>query len=37
MQIPVNQTRCPVSSYHRDRAMRVDGNYVSRKTYQPNN
>jgi catalase len=26
-QIPVNATRCPVHSYHRDGAMRVDGNY----------
>jgi catalase len=26
-QIPVNAPRCPVHSYHRDGAMRVDGNY----------
>jgi catalase len=25
--IPVNAARCPVHSYHRDGAMRVDGNY----------
>nr|MBP6763164.1 catalase [Thauera sp.] len=35
-QIPVNQPRCPVSSYHRDGAMRVDGNYGSTKHYEPN-
>ena len=28
-QIPVNAPRCPVHSYHRDGAMRVDGNYGS--------
>ena len=26
-QIPVNAPRCPVHSYHRDGAMRVDGNF----------
>ncbi len=35
-QIPVNHPRCPVSSYHRDGAMRVDGNYGSTKAYEPN-
>ena len=35
-QIPVNKPRCPVSSYHRDGAMRVDGNYGSTKAYEPN-
>ncbi|MCW9014399.1 MAG: catalase [Gammaproteobacteria bacterium] len=35
-QIPVNKPRCPVHSYHRDGAMRVDGNYGSTKGYQPN-
>lgn len=35
-QIPVNQPRCPVSSYHRDGAMRVDGNFGSTKHYEPN-
>ncbi len=35
-QIPVNQPRCPVHSYHRDGAMRVDGNYGGMIHYQPN-
>jgi len=35
-QIPVNKPRCPVSSFHRDGAMRVDGNYGSHKAYEPN-
>src|SRR5699024_10408147 len=35
-QIPVNQPRCPVHSYHRDGAMRVDGNYGSTLSYEPN-
>lgn len=35
-QIPVNAPRCPVHSYHRDGAMRVDGNYGSTKGYEPN-
>lgn len=34
--IPVNQARCPVSSFHRDGAMRVDGNHGSKVSYQPN-
>ena len=34
--IPVNAARCPVHSYHRDGAMRVDGNYGSTKGYEPN-
>ncbi|MDI6796810.1 MAG: catalase [Desulfatibacillaceae bacterium] len=34
--IPVNQARCPVHSYHRDGAMRVDGNYGSTLAYEPN-
>ena len=34
--IPVNAPRCPVHSYHRDGKMRVDGNYGSTLTYQPN-
>ncbi|MCG9692593.1 catalase [Vibrio sp. Isolate22] len=34
--IPVNQPRCSVNSYHRDGAMRVDGNYGSTKAYEPN-
>lgn len=35
-QIPVNAARCPVHAYHRDGAMRVDGNYGSAKGYEPN-
>lgn len=35
-QIPVNAPRCPFHSYHRDGAMRVDGNYGSTKGYEPN-
>ena len=35
-QVPVNSPRCPVSSFHRDGAMRVDGNYGSTKAYEPN-
>ncbi len=35
-QIPVNSPRCPVHGYHRDGAMRVDGNYGSTKGYEPN-
>lgn len=35
-QIPVNAPRCPVNSYHRDGAMRVDGNQGSRLHYEPN-
>ena len=34
--IPVNAPRCPVHSYHRDGAMRVDGNYGSTLGYEPN-
>jgi catalase len=36
MQIPVNKPRCPVHSFHRDGAMRVDGNFGSTKAYEPN-
>lgn len=35
-QIPVNAPRCPVHSYHRDGAMRVDDNYGSTIGYEPN-
>ena len=35
-QIPVNAPRCPVHSYHRDGAMRMDGNYGSTLGYEPN-
>lgn len=34
--IPVNAPRCPFHSYHRDGAMRVDGNYGSTLSYEPN-
>ena len=34
--IPVNAPRCPVSSFHRDGAMRVDGNAGSTPGYEPN-
>ncbi len=34
--IPVNAPRCPVHGYHRDGAMRVDGNYGGTKGYEPN-
>ena len=34
--IPVNRSRCPFHSFHRDGAMRVDGNYGSTLGYEPN-
>jgi catalase len=34
--IPVNAPRCPVMSYHRDGAMRTDGNLGATPTYWPN-
>ncbi len=34
--IPVNAPRCPVHNYHRDGAMRVDGNHGSTIGYEPN-
>lgn len=34
--IPVNAARCPFHSYHRDGAMRVDGNHGSTIGYEPN-
>ncbi len=34
--IPVNAPRCPVHSYHRDGAMRVDGNFGGTIGYEPN-
>ena len=34
--IPVNKARCPFHSYHRDGQMRVDGNYGSTLSYEPN-
>lgn len=35
-QIPVNAPRCPFHNYHRDGAMRVDGNQGRTIGYQPN-
>lgn len=35
-QIPVNAPRCPFHHYHRDGAMRVDGNHGSTLGYEPN-
>lgn len=35
-QIPVNASKCPYHSFHRDGAMRVDGNYGATKHYEPN-
>ena len=34
--IPVNASRCPMNSFHRDGAMRVDGNYGRTLGYEPN-
>jgi catalase len=34
--IPVNAPKCPFHSYHRDGAMRVDGNYGGTTSYEPN-
>jgi catalase len=34
-QIPVNAPKCPVHSYHRDGAMRVDGNKGARSAMSP--
>jgi catalase len=35
-QIPVNAPRCPVHTFHRDGAMRVDGNEGGTLHYEPN-
>uniref|UniRef100_UPI003989B5A3 catalase-related domain-containing protein n=1 Tax=Psychrobacillus psychrotolerans TaxID=126156 RepID=UPI003989B5A3 len=35
-QIPVNTPKCPVHSFHRDGAMRVDGNLGGTLPYEPN-
>ncbi|MCE7061956.1 catalase [Dyadobacter sp. CY343] len=35
-QIPVNAPKCPYHSYHRDGAMRTDGNYGGTTSYEPN-
>lgn len=34
--IPVNRAKCEVNEYHRDGAMRVDGNYGRTPAYSPN-
>ena len=35
-QIPVNAPKCPFNSYHRDGAMRIDGNQGATIGYEPN-
>ncbi len=35
-QIPVNAPKCPFHHFHRDGAMRVDGNFGSTLGYEPN-
>ena len=35
-QIPVNKPHCPFHNYHRDGAMRIDGNSGNAETYEPN-
>lgn len=35
-QIPVNAPKCPFHNYHRDGAMRIDGNSGNGPTYEPN-
>ncbi|MDR1067438.1 MAG: catalase [Clostridiales bacterium] len=35
-QIPVNSARIPTHMYHRDGAIRVDGNFGATTSYQPN-
>jgi catalase len=35
-QIPVNAPKCPFHSYHRDGAMRMDGNHGATIGYEPN-
>jgi catalase len=35
-QIPVNAPQCPFNSFHRDGAMRVDGNHGGTVAYVPN-
>jgi catalase len=34
--LPVNKPQCPVHTYHRDGAMRFDGNFGSAPNYEPN-
>src|SRR5690625_7906039 len=35
-QIPVNKPKCPYHAFHRDGAIRVDGNYGRAIHYEPN-
>lgn len=35
-EIPVNKAKCQVNDYHRDGAMRTDGNYGAAPAYTPN-
>ena len=35
-EIPVNRAKCQVNDYHRDGAMRTDGNYGAAPAYTPN-
>lgn len=35
-QIPVNTPKCPFHAFHRDGAMRIDGNHGSTLHYEPN-
>lgn len=35
-QIPVNAAKCPFHAFHRDGAMRVDGNHGGTTSYEPN-
>jgi catalase len=34
--LPVNKPQCPMQHYHRDGAMRADGNFGSAPNYEPN-
>jgi catalase len=34
--LPVNKPQCPVYTYHRDGAMRFDGNFGAEPNYEPN-
>ncbi len=34
--LPVNKPKCPVNTYHRDGAMRFDGNNGGKPNYEPN-
>jgi catalase len=34
--LPVNKPQCPVMHYHRDGAMRFDGNFGAAPNYEPN-